>query len=191
MGNVAEPATKHFLTRDIYTHITYANLDDKKDQENNSLYSPAKSYELSIGDTIMTSNSFIILQGLNKNIDRTNLQLNDSDLVVGATLLIEDINKKLYTAEPLFMIRNFSILTREAVNDELGLKFLFDKIDPSNGKIRINISEKKSNKKDFVIMKAIIFPGINILWTGCLLMITGSLIALRKRLRKKIPVIKS
>ena len=29
MGNVAEPATKHFLTRDIYTHITYAELEKK------------------------------------------------------------------------------------------------------------------------------------------------------------------
>lgn len=185
MGNVAEPATKHFLTRDIYTHITYAELDDKKNPEGVSDYSPVKIHELAVGDTFVTSNSFVILQGLNKNIDRTNLHLNDSDLVVGATLLIEDINKKLYNSEPLFMIKNFSILTREAIINELGLKFSFDKIDPSNGKIRISVAEKRSNKKDFIIMKAIIFPGINILWTGCLLMITGSLIALRKRLRKK------
>ena len=104
---------------------------------------------------------------------------------MGATLLVEDINTKLYTAEPLFIIKNFSILTKEAEIDELGIKFLFDKIDPSNGKIRISVSEKKSNKKDFIIMKAIIFPGINILWTGCFLMIAGTLIALRKRLLKK------
>jgi len=45
MGNVAEPATKHFLTRDIYTHITYAELDDKKNpEENASEYSPAKEH---------------------------------------------------------------------------------------------------------------------------------------------------
>src|SRR5205085_2357727 len=28
MGNVAEPDTKHFWTKDIYTHITYADLDN-------------------------------------------------------------------------------------------------------------------------------------------------------------------
>lgn len=27
MGNVAEPDTKHFLHKDIYTHITYAELE--------------------------------------------------------------------------------------------------------------------------------------------------------------------
>ena len=58
---------------------------------------------------------------------------------------------------------------------------------------RINeISEHlKSNKKDFIIMKAIIFPGINILWMGCILMIIGSLLAVRKRIRKNSTVQKT
>jgi cytochrome c-type biogenesis protein CcmF len=132
----------------------------------------------------MTSNSFVILQELNRNIDKTSAGLGDSDLVVGARLLVEDINKKLYKAEPLFVIQNYSIMTREATVDELGLKFVFEKVNPANGKITIEASEKKSNRKDFVIMKAIIFPGINILWLGCLLMITGSLISLKKRINK-------
>ena len=136
------------------------------------------------GDTIVTSNSFVILQNLNKNIDRSGLNLGDSDLVVGATLLVEDINKKLYQAQPLFMIKNFSILTRDDEIQELGLKFSFEKINPSTGKVEIGIAEKKSNKRDFVIMKAIIFPGINILWMGCLFMILGTGLAIRKRLRK-------
>ncbi len=184
MGNVAEPATKHFLTRDIYTHITYAELEDKNKQTTGSDYLPEKKHEVAVGDTFVTSNSFVIVTGLNKNIDRTNLNLGDSDLVVGASLLVEDINKKLYRAEPLFMIKNFTILTRESEIDELGLRFTFDKVDPATGKIEIGVSEKKSNKKDFVIMKAIIFPGINILWMGCILMIFGSLLAVRKRIRK-------
>ncbi|MBK7850980.1 MAG: hypothetical protein IPJ66_07525 [Bacteroidetes bacterium] len=77
-----------------------------------------------------------------------------------------------------------AIYTQDAFLDEMGLKFTFDKIDPNTGKITLSVSEKKTNKKDFVIMKAIIFPGINILWLGCFLMIIGSLMALRKRIRK-------
>lgn len=183
MGNVAEPATKHFFTKDIYTHITYAELDDKKDG-NSEIYQAPKSHEMAVGDTFMTSNSFVILQELNRNVDKSHLNLNDSDLVLGAKLLVEDINKKLYSAEPLFLIQNFSILTQEAEVKDLGLKFTFDKINPNNGKASISVSERKSNKRDFIIMKAIIFPGINILWTGCILMIIGSLVALRKRLKK-------
>ena len=183
MGNVAEPATKHFLGRDIYTHITYAELDDKESHDESEYLNP-KKHEVAIGDTFMTSNSFVIVQGLNKNIDRSQLQLNDSDLVVGANLLIEDINKRLYSSEPLFLIVDFTPMTQASVVDDLGLKFTFEKIDPATGKLTLSVYERKSNKKDFIIMKAIIFPGINILWIGCFLMILGTLVALRSRIRR-------
>ena len=187
MGNVAEPATKHFLTRDVYTHITYAELDNKNSNSEENTFTPPKDHMLALGDTFVTSNSFVILQSLDKNVDRKELHLGDSDLVVGARLLVEDVNKKLYSAEPLFLIKNFSIFTQEAEIKELGLKFNFNKIDPETGKIQLSVSENKSNRKDFVIMKAIIFPGINILWIGCILMIIGSLVALLKRFKSNVP----
>ena len=95
--------------------------------------------------------------------------------------MIQDINKKIYESLPVFVIKNFSIYTKSTSVDELGLKFEFSKIDPATGKIELSVSEKKSNKADFIVMKAIIFPGINILWIGCLLMIIGSVVAIRKR----------
>ena len=186
MGNVAEPATEHFFTKDIYTHITYAEIEksagEHKEADHDSDYLPSKKQNLAVGDTFVTSNSFVILKSLNKNINHAELNMKDSDIAVGAQLLIEDINKKTYTAEPVFMIRDFAIYTKEDVVDELGLKFNFEKIDPATGKIELSIAEKKTNRSDFVIMKAIIFPGINILWTGCILMIIGSITAIRKRI---------
>src|SRR5207248_9974265 len=101
-----------------------------------------------------------------------------------AMLKVEDVNKKSWHAEPVFVIKNFEIFSKESAIDELGLKFAFNKIDPGTGKIDILVQEKKSNKKDFIIMKAIIFPGINILWTGCFFMIFGSVLAIRNRIKK-------
>ena len=66
----------------------------------------------------------------------------------------------------------------------MGVRFTFSKIDPSTGKLDLAVSEKKSNKKEFIIMKAIVFPGINILWTGCFVFIFGMLLTIRKRIRK-------
>jgi cytochrome c-type biogenesis protein CcmF len=181
MGNVAEPATKHFFTKDIYTHITYAEIEKEADKKDDD-YLPEKTQELAPGDTFITSNSFVILEGLNRNINREELHLKDSDLAVGAKLRIQDINRKNYEAEPVFMIKDFEIYSAPATVDELGLYFDFHKIDPSTGKITLAVREKKNNKRDFVIMKAIIFPGINILWSGCLLMIIGTLMSVRKRI---------
>jgi cytochrome c-type biogenesis protein CcmF len=184
MGNVAEPATKHFLTKDIYTHLTYAPPEDFKSDVAQGEWQEPKVQTIAVGDTFMTSNSFVVLRALNKDVDRSNLQLRDSDLAVGANLLIEDINKNMYVAEPIFVIKNFEIYSKEAVVDTLGLKFVFQKIDPATGKVDIAVTEKKGNKKEFIIMKAIIFPGINILWMGCILMIFGSVLAIRKRIKQ-------
>ena len=185
MGNVAEPATRHFLSKDIYTHITYAELDNsKKEPQADDEFQAPKNQQLAIGDTFVTSNSFVILEGLNKDLDREKLHLHETDLAVAAQLRIEDVNRKIYHSEPIFLIRELAVYTQDSYLEELGLKFAFNKIDPSTGKIDLSISEKKTNKRDFVIMKAIIFPGINILWLGCFMMILGSLMTLRKRIRQ-------
>ncbi len=183
MGNVSEPSTEHFLSKDIYTHLTYVELNDPKTDPNDD-YQPPKTQTLAIGDTFMTSNSLVILEGLSKDIDRKEFGLNDSDIAVAAKLKIEDVNKNLYHSLPVFVIKNFNAFSKESVVDSLGLKFSFNKIDPNTGKVDLQVSEKKSNKHEFIIMKAIIFPGINILWTGCILMILGSYLAIRKRVRK-------
>jgi len=61
---------------------------------------------------------------------------------------------------------------------------MFWKIDPQTGDIEISIQEKKSNIKDYFVMQAIIFPYINILWMGCIIMALGTLIAIFERVRK-------
>ncbi len=186
MGNVAEPATKHYLTKDIYTHITYAEIEKKDGSNEDEVYQSPTVMEMAIGDTIITSNSFVILEGLDKNIDHESNHLHDMDIAVGAKLRVEDVNKTQYKTLPLFLIRDYTMFHQDTEIPELGLKFSFQKIDPVSGKVEISVREKKSNKRNFVIMKAIIFPGINILWTGCILMVIGTAIAVRKRFSKSL-----
>lgn len=180
MGNVSEPDTRHFLSHDIYTHITYAEKDE--DAETSDEYKKAVSHTLKAGDTLTTTNSLVILQGLDKDIDKSKLFLSENDLAVAAKLSVIDINKRVRFAEPVFILKGNTVYSKEATIDELGLKFTFNKIIPETNQVQIDIAEKKSNSREFVIMKAIIFPQINILWTGCILMIIGTWIAIRKRM---------
>jgi cytochrome c-type biogenesis protein CcmF len=48
----------------------------------------------------------------------------------------------------------------------------------------ISVSEKKSAQKDFIVLKAIVFPYINILWLGCIVMTIGILLAIRHRIKR-------
>lgn len=183
MGNVSEPDTRHFLTHDIYTHITYAEVEDKNKPKEDGEFKPPVKHTIKAGDTLTTSNALVTYSGLNKQTDKKSLFLNEEDLAVSAQLSLIDINRKVHLAEPVFILRGNSIFSRPAEVEELGLKFSFDKILPETNEIEISVYEKKSNSREFVIMKAIIFPQINILWIGCVLMIIGTWLAIRKRIR--------
>ena len=184
MGNIAEPDTRHFLQKDIYTHVTYAELEEENETSSNEFVEKS-TQSLQIGDSLFATNSIVVLESLLKDIDRKKYNLNDSDIVVAAHLRITDINNKTYFADPLYVIEENYVSPLDAKVEALGLKFSFTKIDIQTGKVEIKLFEKKSNKKEFIVMKAIIFPGINILWLGCFLMIIGSIVAIVNRLRAR------
>lgn len=184
MGNIAEPDTRHFLTFDVYTHVTYADLEslDTKKAKSADEYTEAKNFPMKIGDTIFSSNAIIILDSLSTKFDKTNYHFSKDDIAVMAYLRVLDITKK-YTSTPLFVIHNNAIQPIPAEVKELGLKFSFFKIDPKNGKVEISLQEKKENTRDFIVMQAMIFPYINVLWIGCIIMIIGTILAIVERLR--------
>ena len=72
MGDVAEPDTKHFLRKDIYTHVMYADLDkarqrpDGTQEDRSADYGEPHNNSISIGDTFFTSNSIVVLEKLRK-----------------------------------------------------------------------------------------------------------------------------
>jgi len=184
MGNVSEPATKHFIDKDIYTHITYAELEEDNKENTADAYKKPAEHKIKVGDTLSTSNSLVVFTALNKEVDKKALLLNDEDIAVEAQLTIIDINKKVRIASPVFIIKGQTPYSKDAEVADLGLKFTFSNILPDENKITLNVAEKKNNSRDFVIMKAIIFPQINILWLGCVFMIIGTLIAIRKRFKQ-------
>ena len=68
----------------------------------------------------------------------------------------------------------------EAIDRKSGTKLIFWKVNPQNGKIDVYAS----TKPDYVVIEVSEFPAINILWLGCFVMIIGTVIAIRDRIRK-------
>ncbi len=183
MGNVAEPSTRHFFTKDIYTHIMFADLNISADGSGSEFGTP-KPHTLGIGDTMFSSNSIIILKALDSHIDKIKYHLKADDIAVGAVLDIVDVNDKKYTTEPIYVISNDMIKPQDATVSELGLKFSFQKINPDTHKMDFTISESKRSNKDFIVLEAVVFPYINVLWFGCLVMVIGTILAIRQRIKK-------
>lgn len=176
MGNVAEPATKHYWNKDIYTFVQYAEIDKDKNNGNDE-YNKPTDIKLQKGDTFSTSNSLMILE------DIFSQKNEDNNLIIKAQFRAIDINNKEYTVSPEYKIIGMNAYSDDKELKELGLRVSFTGVLPKENKLEFKVAEKKSNSREFIIMKAMIFPHINILWLGCLFMVIGSWVAIIQRIK--------
>ena len=85
---------------------------------------------------------------------------------------------------PVFVLRDSSkVFSIPSINEDLGISISFDRIYPNNGSIDLTFIEKKSEQKEFIVMQAVLFPYINLLWLGCLIMSIGIIISIRNSIR--------
>jgi cytochrome c-type biogenesis protein CcmF len=183
MGNVPEPSTKHFWNEDIFTHITYADLENL-DEETQEAYREADTLKLSLGDSLFSSNAILRLSAFKRQLNRDSLHLNEEDIALGLIITAKTLEGKRYKAHPVMVIRGNRIFSIEDEIEELGIRFGFAGVDPETEKLSILLAEKNKNSGDFIIMQAILFPYINVLWIGCIVMVVGSLIAVWNRLKQ-------
>ncbi len=183
----SNPDTKRYLTHDVFTYISYA-----LNPENNVDTGTFKMYELKRGDTAFYSKGFVVYNGPNKNHHRStpgNLQMS---LAADITVFAQDSTQ--YHAEPVLMVEREDPFLVKAGKDSIKLTPLddtvyaqnlylrFATVDPASGKIQIGIKES-DRMIDFVTLKAYVFPYINLVWLGLLLMATGLIMSMLNRLR--------
>ncbi len=183
-GNVAEPSTKHWPTRDLYTHVRYADLALDPDTLStgtilpDDAWMPDRLYEKQVGDTIVTPTSVVIVDSVYTVRDSaTKAMLGEQYTVYAAMLRIRDLYnpERWFEAKPLVIYANGQpVAGRAAEVEALRIKYSLATVDGE--KLGLNVAEA-----EFVVMQAIMFPGINILWIGCVLLALGSGMAVKQR----------
>ncbi len=185
MGLIASPDTKHYLLKDIYTHITsaatkkeeHADHEGHTEEEN---YKAPRIVTLKVGDTVHTSSGVLTVKPINKNPVVRDLKIEKDDLAVGLPLEI-NVSGKIYNTEPLFLIKGNNTFDFARKIDELGFRVRFTKIIPEEEKFEIQIFEKPQAAKDWVVFKSIEFPYINLYWIGTIVMVIGFTISIFRR----------
>ena len=190
MGNAAEPDTRHFIHKDIYTFIKFvdaASLVDTVDEERkkSQLFDKPQNHTIAKGDTISLDNCIAVVDNVFK-IDSTNANYSNAEYGIAATFKVFDGLMKTELITAYYFINKITGVTRQvdAIDEKIGVKFTFWKVQPNENKIDVYSAVKLSEKADFIVMEASIFPGINILWMGCLIMAIGIFIAIVERKRK-------
>lgn len=184
MGLLANPATKHYATKDIFTHVS--SVPNKTDQAADS-QTDLKEVEMAIGDTLPLNNALLVLKAIRPNPPSYIPQPND--IAAGAQLQIVDIQNQIYNIEPVYVIRNQAEVTVPASVDDLGITVKFERIFPEKSKIKLAVIQQEK-PTDFIIMKAIVFPYINLLWIGTIVMVIGFVMSCVKRLQEKLQNLK-
>jgi cytochrome c-type biogenesis protein CcmF len=176
MGNVYNPDTKHFLGKDIYTFISF--VQQTAGRADTSGYSQVSVEKMNLHDTIVFSRSFIILDSMQvdmKNEDATNASLT-------ARFRILSMKSGIMEAEMKYLIVNGELIRQDAFIEPLNLKLRFEGVSPDSQAIMVGVYEKQ---EDFIVLKAVIFPYMNVLWIGAIIMFIGLIYSIIRRLRIK------
>jgi cytochrome c-type biogenesis protein CcmF len=138
-----------------------------------------------LGDTIFNGSSFMILDSLDRTPRKRFGGLTPDDIAIGGMFTVFDVERKMHQLEPLFVIRDRSYqMTVSDSLPDLGLKISFEGVNPESESFKFVVEERAPKFNEFIVMKAIIFPGINILWLGCIIMAIGTFFAVFTRIRK-------
>ncbi len=95
------------------------------------------------------------------------------------------------------LIRGTQAVGEQVYLEKQGFKATVKLIQPKGNSAEVTLehTEKSDNYRDFIVMRAVMFPQINVLWIGCLVMILGTILAIIERIkvnrrsRKKMAVI--
>lgn len=179
MGLIASPDTKHYLSHDVFTYVT-STIDKSKITDTVSY----QSQTVKIGDTLFFANGYMLFQKFATDTYNKNYQYNNGDIVVSALLDVYTLQGEKFTSTPTYYIRNQSENNIPDTIPALSLYIKLSKILPE--KEAAIIEYKQPNfLDDYIIMKAIVFPYINVLWLGTIVMILGIGISLYKRIKQK------
>lgn len=184
MGNVADPSTKHFFTRDIFTHVTYVDvkrIELKKQGRTDVRYEAPQMFSTQRGDTIWSSRSYLVFE----NVYPVETMMEDSSaLLVNPVYTVHDLQGHVDTLKPQFDIVGTRLFTTPDTSQFHGVTVELTRIYPETNTFESRVTVRKGGEKDdFIIMKAIIFPGINLLWAGCILMVLGSAFSAFRKFR--------
>jgi cytochrome c-type biogenesis protein CcmF len=177
------PDKQHYLDRDIFTYISYANILDK--QRDTSGF---KTFPVALHDTIFYSKGILILDTVLVNPSNDKYHFNATDTALLAQIRVITRDSQQYTMSPLLYVKNNMIFR---VADTLFAQNLAVQLGSvmNNKKIQL-LTKESSDMVPFVSLKVYMFPQINLVWIGVIIMMTGfvmSIINRRRNLLRKQP----
>jgi cytochrome c-type biogenesis protein CcmF len=175
MGSLASPDIKTFPARDLYSYLTMVPLDDDERE-----WSPTQEFEVRQGDTIFVNDYVTILDEMERITSLPGIKLEPEDIAVRAHIRILG-RDETYRFHPVYVIKisegNLVGVVPE-VNEDIGVRIALLDINPQKETFTLGVN---TTQKDYVLLKVVEKPLINILWIGTFMLVLGMTIAIVRR----------
>jgi cytochrome c-type biogenesis protein CcmF len=154
-------------------------------------------YKVKDGETFNFDSIALTLDGFNRNPSHKNYKPEEGDIAISANLTLDNGKDSAAILHPLYVIQNLQPFSIKDYDPQTGIHVRFNQINPENGEMTFMVARDKRQgqdiemfiaddvpRSDILIVQADIFPGINLVWVGSLMMLFGLLLSLIVRLRK-------
>jgi len=177
-GLTANPDSKHYWSKDIFTYITaLPNPENKKDtaEFHPKLVMPGDTTGYGKGKWVFERVLF------NPNVGKLHYTAQDTAFAAVITTYSKEGRKQ--TAMPAFEIHNNQLVSIPDTVSSEGLIFSLDKlVDPAKSSFQISVKESDSLLQ-FIALKVYEFPHINVLWIGIMISVLGFVMSIVRRVK--------
>ncbi len=174
----SNPDIKHYLFHDVFTYIS--SISDRSSVVDTVQF---KIHELKLGDSIFYSKGYLVLNDVLKNPNNKKFNFKPTDTALVADITVFSKDSTSYRAYPSLSINNFEVNYKD---DTVFAKSLYLKLAgiAQNGKFKIAVKESDI-PADFLTLKAYVFPYINLVWIGLIIMAAGFIVSIIRRAKIK------
>jgi len=176
MGLINEPSTRHYIYKDVFTHVNHESSMDRDEP-----FAGFKNDTISRGEKFLSNSGKIMLR-----LDSVSKHRFKSYLVLKFSVTAKNLTDSA-TLHPLYLRDTISNQEESVTDqsDEIGVLLKMGGVftDQKNGTFQTLVAERSPRKK-YVVLKAIVFPWINLVWAGTIIMVLGFAMAVVYRLKQ-------
>ena len=162
MGMVISPDIVRGFSKDLYTHVSAI----PNEEEGGEQWSAPEEFTVRVGENFILNDYVATLEGVKPVRTVAGYALKEDEVAAQARIRIQAEHED-FIAEPVFLLTNTrgdaAVGYLPEVFDDLGIRLTLNNIHPKEETFTIGAATRQ---KDWVIIKAIAMPWINVLWLG-------------------------
>ena len=172
MGLIASPDIRRTPFKDLYTHVSAIppEADEKE-------WAELEELEVKMGEQFFANDYVARLTSIERVEAVEGVDLQEGDLAVQAHIQVMG-GEAEYTLHPIYLIRDRMVGRVPDTSHEIGLRFTLMNILPEQDSFVLGM---ETTQKEYIVLKAIEKPLINVLWIGTILLMFGFGVATYRR----------